>query len=120
MNLEEATIKAMESKLIEEANNFFYNQDAGEDSEVYQLKNYGFGHNDTCAFGTPDNVSIHIDELIAEDEDQDESCEEIRKAIDLACKKAKYILFTTDNGYYNYIYEIDENGNEIKLLIQWA
>ena len=119
MNLEEATIKAMKSKLIEEENNnFFYNEDAGEDSEVYQLKNYGFGYNDTCAFGTPADVSTHIDELIAED--QDESCEEIRKAIDLACKKAKYILFTTDNGYYNYIYEIDENGNEIKLLIQWA
>ena len=113
--LEEATMRALQGKL-NESKSFFHND--GEDSEKNQLKQYGYGYNDTCAFGTPDKVAQNIEDLIAEG--QDDLCEEIKQVINLCCKEARYILYTADQGFYNYIYEIDEDGNEIKLLAQWV
>lgn len=112
--LTEATMSALKGEL-KEGKSFFYNN--GEDSEKNQLKQYGYGYNDTCAFGTPEDVAQNIESLIAEG--QDDVCEEIRQIINLCCTEAKYILYTDDQGFYNYIYEIDENGNEIKLLAKW-
>ena len=112
--LTEATMLALKGKLVE-SKSFFYNN--GDDSEKNQLKQYGYGYNDTCAFGTPGKVAQNIEDLIAEG--QDDLCEEIKQVINLCCKGAKYILYTADQGFYNYIYEIDEDGNEIKLLAQW-
>lgn len=115
--LTEATMRALQGKL-NESKSFFHND--GEDSEKNQLKQYGYGYNDTCAFGTPDNVVQHIDELIGDGESHDKDCDEIRQVINLCGTEAKYILYTEDQGFYNYIYEIDENGNEIKLLAKWV
>lgn len=116
--LTEATMSALKGELkgkLKESKSFFYNN--GEDSEKNQLKQYGYGYNDTSAFGTPENVAQNIEDLIAPG--QDSVCEEIRQMINLCCKEAKYILYTDDQGFYNYIYEIDENGNEVKLLVKW-
>ena len=111
--LTEATMSALKGELVE-SKSFFYNN--GDDSEKNQLKQYGYGYNDTCAFGTPDKVAQNIEDLIAEG--QGSVCEEIRQIINICCKDVKYILYTSQNSY-DYIYEIDENGNEIKLLAQW-
>lgn len=113
--LTEATMSALKGELVE-SKSFFYN--SGNDSEKNQLKQYGYGYNDTCAFGTPEGVAQNIKDLIAEG--QDNLCEEIKQIINLCCKEAKYILYTTDKDFYNCIYEIDEDGNEIKLLAKWA
>lgn len=113
--LTEATMSALRGEL-KESKSFFYNDE--DDSEKNQLKQYGYGYNDTCAFGTPENVAQNIEDLVAEG--QGDLCEEIRQIINLCCKEAKYILYTTDQGFYNYIYEIDKDGNEIKLLAQWV
>ena len=116
--LTEATMSALKGELkdkLKESKSFFYTD--GEDSEKNQLKQYGYGYNDTSAFGTPENVAQNIEDLIAPG--QDSVCEEIRQIINICCKKVRYILYTTDQGYYNYIYEIDEDGNEIKLLAKW-
>ena len=116
--LTEATMSALKGELkskLKESKSFFYTD--GEDSEKNQLKQYGYGYNDTCAFGTPDKVAQNIESLIAEG--QDDLCEEIRQIINVCCKEVRYILYTTDQGYYNYIYEIDEDGNEINLLTKW-
>ena len=117
--LTEATMSALKGELksnLKESKSFFYTD--GEDSEKNQLKQYRYGYNDTSAFGTPENVAQNIEDLIAEG--QDDLCEEIKQVINLCCKEARYILYTTDQGFYNYIYEIDEDGNEIKLLAQWV
>ena len=116
--LTEATMSALKGELkdkLKESKSFFYTD--GEDSEKNQLKQYGYGYNDTSAFGTPENVAQNIEDLIAPG--QDSVCEEIRQIINICCKKVRYILYTTDQGYYNYIYEIDEDGNEINLLAKW-
>ena len=112
--LTEATMSALRGEL-KESKSFFYN--GGDSDERNQLKQDGYGYNDTCAFGTPEDVAQNIESLIAEG--QDSVCEEIRQIINICCKEVRYILYTTDQGLYNYIYEIDENGNEINLLAKW-